>query len=326
MTTREMPTKIDLSTVTKKATRSAYGEALLEVARRNPKVVGLAADCARGVIDDFRKEFPDRFFNLGIAEQNLIGVSAGLANSGLLPFALSYSPFLSMRSIEQIRDDVAYPNLNVKVAAMLGGVSQSLGGTTHHATEDFAILRSVANMTLIVPADAIETHKATLAVAEHVGPVYLRMGRNPEPLVYSTVFSQDYDYVIGKAVTLREGNDVTLIAAGTMVFLTVLAADLLAKEGISARVLNMHTVKPIDQEAIVSAARETGRIVTVEEHNIYGGLGGAVAEVVVSSCPVPMRIMGIPDVYVGVGPHLKLLAKYGICPEGIAGAARELLD
>ncbi len=260
MITSERVPKIDLSSVPKKATRSAYGEALIELGGRNPKLVALAADCARGVIDGFIKEYPQKFFNVGIAEQNLIGVSAGLANAGLLPFALSYSPFLSMRSIEQIRDDVAYPNLNVKVAAMLGGISQSIGGTTHHATEDFAILRSVANMTLLVPADAIETHKVTLAAAEHVGPAYIRMGRNPEPLVYSTVFSQEYDYVIGKAVTMREGNDVTLIAAGTMVFLTVLAADLLAQEGIHARVLNMHTIKPIDRAAIVAAAKETGSL------------------------------------------------------------------
>lgn len=325
MITPEKVLPIDLNSVPKKATRNSYGEGLIEVARRNPKVIALAADCARGVIDNFREQFPDRFFNVGIAEQNLIGISAGLANSGLLPFALSYSPFLSMRSIEQIRDDVAYPNLNVKVAAMLGGISQSLGGTTHHATEDFAILRSVANMTLVVPADAVETYKATLAIAEHVGPLYLRIGRNPEPLVYGTVFSEEYDYVIGKAVTLREGSDVTIIATGTMVFLAVVAADMLVQEGVKARVLNMHTIKPIDREAIIAAARETGRIVTVEEHNIYGGLGGAVAEVVVSNCPVPMRIMGIPDVYVGVGPHLKLLAKYDVSPEGIARAARKLL-
>lgn len=326
MITPERAAGFNLDNVPKVATRTAYGEALVELGRRNPKLIALAADCARGVIDGFVKEFPDRFFNVGVAEQNLIGISAGMANSGLLPFALSYSPFLSMRAIEQIRDDVAYPNLNVKIAGMLGGIAQSVGGTTHHATEDFAILRSVANMTLLVPADAIEAHKATIAAAEHVGPLYIRMGRNPEPLVYSTVFSEEYDYVIGKAVTMREGSDVTLIATGTMVFLTVLAAEALAEQGIRARVLNMHTLKPIDREAIVKAARETGRIVTVEEHTVYGGLGGAVAEVVVSECPVPMRIMGIPDVYVSVGPHLKLLAKYDLSPEGIAKAARGLMD
>jgi transketolase len=306
-------------------TRQAYGRAVLELARRDPRVVLLAADCSRGMLEEFIKEFPGRFFNFGIAEQNMVGAAAGLASCGYLPYATSFAPFLSMRAVEQIRNDVAYPGFNVKLGGMLGGLSYGPGGATHHGVEDMTIFRAVANLVALVPADGHECHKATVAAATHEGPVHIRLGRNPEPAVYSTVFSTKYDYVIGKAVQLREGTDVTLIGAGATVIHAVWASEALLRDGIRARVLNMHTIKPVDREAIAQAARETGHIVTVEENNVLGGLGGAVAEVVVSECPVRMKILGIPDVYTTSGHEHELQVAYGINWEAIAKAARELL-
>ena len=315
----------DIASHPVESSRKAYGQAVLDLARKDPKVVLLAADCSRGMLEDFIKEFPERFFNFGIAEQNLVGAAAGLASCGFLPYATSFAPFLSMRAVEQIRNDVAYTNFNVKFGGMLGGLSYGPGGATHHGTEDMTIFRSIANLVALVPADAREAYRATVAAAAHIGPVHIRLGRNSEPVVYSQVFPEEYDYTIGKAVQLREGNDVTLIAAGATVLHAVWASEALAREGIRARVLNMHTIKPVDREAIVHAARETGHIVTAEENNVLGGLGGAVAEVVVVECPVRMRILGIPDVFTTSGHEHDLQVAYGINWEAIAKAARELL-
>ncbi len=323
MVVEESKSRFDLAAVPRRSMRQAFGEALVELGRRNPKVVSLNADCAgMFFLGDFAREFPRRAFNLGIAEQNMIGIAAGLASAGLIPFCCGLAPFVSMRACEQVRTDCGYTNFNVKIAVLYGGLTQPVGGSTHHATEDLAILRAMPNLTVIAPADARETYLATLAAASHPGPVYLRLGgRDPEPVVYQ----DDYDFAIGKAVTLREGSDLTIAATGPMVLFALWAAEALAAEGVQARVLDVHTVKPLDQAAIVRAAQETGRILTVEEHNVLGGLGGAVAEVVVQHCPVPMKMVGIPDLYASVGPLYPLRAKYGLSWEGVAAQAMALL-
>lgn len=323
MVTERRSPRFDIAGHPRRSMRQSYGQALLALGRTNPKVVSLSADCVgMFFLDDFAKEYPKRAFNVGIAEQDLIGIAAGLASCGLIPFCSGLAPFVSMRACEQIRTDCGYTNFNVKMAVLYSGLTQPVGGSTHHATEDLAILRSMANLTVIAPADGLEAYKATLAAAEHPGPVYIRLGgRDPEPVVYE----RDYDFRIGRAVTLREGDELTIIATGTMTRFALWAAEALADDGVSARVVNMHTVKPLDHEAIAKAARETGRILTVEEHNVLGGLGGAVAEVVVGECPVPMRILGIPDLYASVGPLLPLRAKYGLTWENIAAEAKSLL-
>ena len=314
----------DVSTHPRKLIRAGFGEALLELGERNPNVVALSADlaCVTGV-KEFAQKFPDRAFNVGIAEQNLVGIAAGLASCGLVPFATTYAPFLTLRALEQIRDDVAYTKFNVKMAAACTGISYGPGGSTHHSTEDIALMRSLPNMTVLVPADARECYKATLAAADQPGPVYIRMGApRAEDFV---VYREDYDYRIGKSVRLREGEDVTIIATGVLVFHAMLASDLLRQEGLGVRVVNMHTIKPIDRAEIIAAARDTGRIVTAEEHSVIGGLGGAVAEVVVQECPVPMRMVAIPDIFASIGPTLQLYAKYGLTWDGIARVAREFV-
>lgn len=316
--------RFDLASHPKRSMRQSYGEAVLALMRENPKVVALNADCQDMVfLRAAAEEFPKRCFQVGIAEQNLIGIAAGMASAGLIPYAAGLAPFVSMRACEQIRTDCGYTNFNVKIGVLYGGLSQPVGGSTHHATEDLSILRAMPNLTVIAPADGLETYKAVIAAASHPGPVYIRMGgREAEPVVYQ----EEYDFVIGKAVTLREGNDLTIIGTGTMTFFALWGAELLAAEGIQARVLNLHTIKPVDREAIVKAARETGRILTVEEHNVYGGLGAAVAEVVVQSCPVPMKFIGIEDVYASVGPLYPLRAKYGLSAENVAAQAKALLQ
>lgn len=315
--------RIDVSTRPHKSSRPAFGEGLLEVGRRNPRVVVVAADTARSAsMYEFSQEFPQRFFNVGIAEQNMIGVAAGLASCGYIAYAASYAPFICMRAVEQIRDDTAFTGFNVKVGGTAGGITLGPAGSTHHATEDFAVLRSIADLAVLAPADATETYKATVAAADYPGPVYIRLGRNPEPLVYL----EEYSFAIGKAVTLKEGRDLAIIATGSMVLPALLAADVLDQEGVQARVIDMHTIKPLDRAVIVKAARETGRIVTVEEHNVLGGLGGAVAEVVVVECPVPMRMVGIPDVFTTVGSVEELRARYGLSWQGVVAASRQALS
>ena len=307
-----------------KSTRVGFGEALLEIGRRNPNVVALTADTyTLSCIDMFGREFPECTFDIGIAEQNLIGMAAGLASCGLIPFATSYAPFLTTRSLEQIRNDAAYTKFPVRIVAVCGGISISVGGSTHHAIDDFSILRAIPNMTIIAPADAVESYKATHAMVDLPGPVYLRLGgRAPEPLLNAG----DYPFEIGKAVQLRDGKDLTIIACGSLVLPALQAAETLARDGVEARVLNMHTIKPIDREAIAKAARDTRRIVTAEEHNVLGGLGSAVAEVVAQTYPVPMRMLGINDEFATIGPLAALYERYNLTKDGVIATAKAVLE
>lgn len=311
-------------TLPTKSTRVGFGEALLELGRKDPNIVALTADTyTLSCIDMFGREFPERTFDFGIAEQNLIGIAAGLASCGLVPYATSYAPFLTTRSLEQIRNDVAYTGFKVRIVAVCGGIAISVGGSTHHAIDDFSILRAIPGITVVAPADAREAYKVTLATADLPGPVYLRLGgRAPEPLLPVP----EYDVVIGKAVQLRDGKDLTIIANGTLVLPALQAAEALAAEGIEARVLNMHTIKPLDREAIVKAAKETGRIVTAEEHNVMGGLGGAVAEVVAQTHPVPIRMLGINDEFATIGPLAALYERYRLTKSGVIETAKAVLE
>ena len=300
----------------------AYAKALVEVGGQDERIFCLTADLMHPfMIEEFSLKYPDRFFNVGVAEQNLMGIAAGLATCGKIPFVHTYTPFMVMRSCEQMRTDVCYPRMNVKMAGMCSGINMGVGGATHHSVEDIAILRAIPNMTLLSPADAMEIEKAVHAAAKHEGPTFIRFGRYPAPVIYEA----DYPFELGKAITLKEGNDISLLATGLMVSRALAAADLLAKDGVSARVINIHTITPIDRSAILRAAKETGAIVTAEEHNVMAGFGSAVAEVVVEGYPVPMRRVGIEDTFCGLGPTEELYQKWGLTAENIAQAARELL-
>jgi transketolase len=302
------------------ATRDAYGKALAKLGAQNPKVVVLDADLSKSTKTvDFAKVFPERFINVGIAEQNLVGISAGLAAAGMIPFASTFAMFATGRAFEIIRNSVCYPQLNVKICASHAGLTVGEDGGSHQSIEDIAIMRVLPHMTVIVPADAVETEKAVFAAAEMKGPVYMRLGRPAVPVL----FPEDYDFQIGKAVTMREGTDVTVIACGIMVAEALEAADQLAKDGISVKVINMSTIKPIDKEAIINAAKETGAIVTAEEHSIIGGLGGAVAEVLSENIPTPLVRIGIMDTFGESGSPNDLLEKYGLTAECIAQGVRK---
>ena len=302
-----------------------YGRVLCELADADPRIVAVTADMARSTkIGVFQDKYPERVFNVGIAEQDLMGIAAGMARSGLLPFASTMSAFASMRALEQVRTDICYQNLDVKIIATHGGVSFGQAGTTHHCTEDIAILRALANMTLIVPADGYETANAVRAAVQRPGPVYIRLGRGFEPLQYE---SEDYGFEIGKAVTISEGTDITIVCCGVAVYHAAEAAKLLKEQdGVSVRVLNVHTIKPIDEEAILAAVTETRRILTVEEHNVIGGLGTAVADVIAASgkgCAFAKS--GLPDCYSEVGYPEDLYSHYCIDGDGVVDKVRELL-
>ncbi len=290
--------------------RQVICETLLELAKDDRNIMVLASD-SRGsaAMAPFVKAYPEQFVEVGIAEQNIVGISAGLAHSGKKPFVTSPACFLSMRSIEQIKVDVAYSGTNVKLVGISGGVSYGALGMSHHSVQDLAVARAIPGLAVILPADRHETKRMTEALAEHEGGVYVRVGRNPVEDVYDT---DEYDFVIGKAVTMREGSDITIIAAGETVRVALDAEAELKEAGVSCRVINMHTIKPLDEEAIVRAARETGRLITVEEHSIHGGLGAAVAEVVVQRHPVPMRILGIPDEPAIAGKSSEVFDHYGL--------------
>ena len=306
-----------------KQTRMAFGDALLDAAATNQRVVALSAD-TQDLIPTraFKERFPERFVEVGIAEQNIIGVAAGLATAGLIPAACGYAPFLTARSMEQVRNDVAYANLHVVIAAAASGISLGVSGGTHHALEDIALMRSLPHMTVIVPADGDEAYAAGLAALELDGPVYVRLGgRLDEP----AVSDPSRPFELGKAVELHPGNDVTLIACGSMVVQALQAARTLEGEGVGARVLNMHTIKPFDTQAVLRAAAETRGIVTAEEHHLTGGLGGAVAELLAVEHPTRMRMVGMPDTFAEVGPTGPLRAQYGMSADHIVAAARALL-
>lgn len=302
-----------------------YGRVLCDLAEADPRIVALTADLARSTkIGVFQDKFPHRVFNVGIAEQDLFGIAAGMAKSGLLPFVSTMSAFASMRALEQVRTDICYQDLDVKIIATHGGVSFGQAGTTHHCTEDIAIQRALANMCVIVPADGWETANAVRAAVKRPGPVYIRLGRGFEPTHYE---NDDYGFEIGKAVTINEGTDITVIACGVAVYHAAEAAKLLKdQDGISVRVLDVHTIKPIDEEAIMAAVTDTRRILVVEEHNIIGGLGSAVADVIAASgkgCAFAKS--GLPDCYSEVGYPEDLYSYYCLDGDGIVGKVRELL-
>ncbi|MBQ2905914.1 MAG: transketolase family protein [Peptococcaceae bacterium] len=304
------------------ATRDAYGEALAELGAVNENIVVLEADLSKSTkTSDFKKVYPERHFNMGIAEQNMLGVAAGFAAAGKIPFASSFAVFATGRAYDQIRNSIAYPNLNVKIAATHAGLTVGEDGGSHQMLEDIALMRALPNMTVIVPADGIETKQAIKAAAEYEGPVYIRMGRPKVPVL----FDENYTFEIGKGVVLKEGTDVTLVGTGIMVSKAVEAAELLAAEGISAAVVNISTIKPLDAELIVAQAQKTGAIVTCEEHNIYGGLGSAVAEVLVENCPVPMARVGVADKFGESGLPDELLEKYGLTAANIAAQAKAVI-
>ena len=302
-----------------------YGQVLCELGDEYPEIVGLTADLAKSTkIGMFQDKFPDRFVNVGIAEQNMFGIAAGMARTGLMPFASTMAAFASMRAAEQIRTDICYQNLNVKIIATHGGVSFASAGTTHHATEDVAIMQSFANMTVIVPADGIETAQAVRAAVKHQGPVYIRIGRGFEPNYYQ---NDEYDFQIGKSVEIRPGTDITIIAMGVSVLQAAEAADLLKEvDGLSVRVINMHTVKPIDKEAVMKAVLDTRRIITVEEHNVVGGLGSAVANVIAESGKgCAFTKIGLNDEFAEIGYPEDLYAHYKLDSSGIIETVREIM-
>ena len=302
-----------------------YGRVMVELGERDPRIVGLTADLAKSTkIGVFQERFPERFINVGIAEQNLFGVAAGMAKSGLIPFVSTMAAFASMRAAEQVRTDICYQKLDVKIIATHGGVAFGQAGTTHHCTEDIAIMRAFANMTVIVPADGFETANAVRACVERPGPVYIRLGRGFEPLHYA---SEDYGFEIGKAVRIADGTDLTIVCCGIAVYHASEAAKLLKeRDGISVRVLNMHTIKPLDEEAILAAVAETGGILVVEEHNVIGGLGSAVADVIAQSGKgCAFAKLGLPDCYSEVGYPEDLYCHYKIDADGIVDKVRLLL-
>jgi len=304
-----------MSEVKKIATRESYGNALAELGKEHEDVVVLDADLAGATKTGiFKKAFPERHIDCGIAECNMIGVAAGLAATGKVPFASSFAMFAAGRAYEQVRNSVGYPHLNVKIGATHAGISVGEDGATHQCNEDIALMRTIPGMTVICPADDIEAKAAVKAAYEHEGPVYLRFGRLAVPVINENA---DYKFELGKAITYREGTDVAIIAAGLAVAEALDAAEKLAADGISAEVINMHTIKPLDEEAVMAAAAKTGKIVTVEEHSVIGGLGSAVCDVVAQKAPAKVLKIGVNDVYGESGPAKELIQKYGLDGQSI---------
>ncbi|MRR35154.1 transketolase family protein [bacterium] len=303
------------------ATRDAYGQTLAELGEENKGIVVLDADLSGSTKTSvFAKKFPERFFNMGIAEANMVGTAAGLAAAGKVPFVSTFAIFAVGRAWEQVRQSVAYPKANVKIVATHGGVTVGEDGGSHQSVEDIAIMRAVPNMTVIVPADGPETARAIRAAAAYKGPVYVRLGRNKVPTV-----TADTPFEIGKGVQLADGTDITFVTTGLMTAQALAAAETLKGEGISARVVHLATVKPLDGEILLKAARETGAIVTAEEHSIVGGLGGAVAEFLAENCPVPLKRVGVNDRFGTSGKAEELLKYFGLMPADLVDAAREIV-
>ncbi len=304
-----------MSEVKKIATRDSYGNALVELGKEAENLVVLDADLAAATKTGvFQKAFPDRHIDCGIAESNMMGIAAGIASTGKVPFVSTFAMFAAGRAFEQVRNSIGYPHLNVKIGATHAGISVGEDGASHQCNEDLALMRVIPGMTVINPSDDIEAKAAVRAAYAHEGPVYLRFGRLAVPVINDRA---DYKFEIGKGVTLRDGKDLTLVATGLCVSGALEAAEKLAADGIDARVINIHTIKPIDAELLVKAAQETGKIVTVEEHSVIGGLGGAVAEVLSEQCLVKMLRIGMNDVFGESGPAVQLLEKYGLDAEGI---------
>ncbi len=311
-----------MADVKKEATRDSYGKALIELAETNPDFVVLDADLAAATKTGmFKKACPERFYDCGIAEQNMMGVAAGIAATGKMVFASSFAMFAAGRAFEQVRNSIGYPHLNVKIGATHAGISVGEDGATHQCCEDIALMRSIPGMTVINPADAVEARAAVLAAAKMDGPVYMRFGRLAVPVV----FEEDYVFEIGKGNELKPGTDVTVIATGLMVNEALKAFDILAQEGISARIVNMASIKPIDEEIIIKAAKETGAIVTAEEHSVIGGLGSAVCDVICANYPVPVVKVGVEDVFGKSGPALEVLEKFGLTAENIVAKAKQAI-
>ena len=305
----------------KKATREAYGITLAELGATNNKIVALDADLSGSTKSaDFKKAFPERFFNVGIAEQNLMGMAAGMATIGLIPFASTFAMFATGRAYEQIRNSICYPKLNVKIVGSHSGLTVGEDGATHQALEDISLMRGLPNMVVLVPSDATETAAAIKAAAEHQGPVYIRTGR----MAVEDIHPDGVDFQIGRGEVLRRGEDLAIIATGISVKMALEAAETLAKDGIQARVINMSTIKPIDKDLIIEAAKECKKIVTVEEHNVIGGLGSAVAEVLVENYPVKMKRVGVQDEFGQSGKPNDLLEAYKLTSEAIVEASKNL--
>lgn len=304
-----------MSDVKKIATRESYGNALVEVGKENPNVVVLDADLAAATkTGTFKKVFPERHIDCGIAECNMTGVAAGLATTGKIPFISSFAMFAAGRNFEQVRNSIGYPHLNVKIGATHAGISVGEDGATHQCLEDLALMREIPGMVVINPSDDVEAKAAVKAAYEHVGPVYLRFGRLAVPVINDT---PDYKFEVGKGITLKEGTDVTIFATGLEVSESLEAAKMLEADGISAEVINIHTIKPLDEELVVASATKTGKVVTVEEHSIIGGLGSAVAEVLCEKAPTKMLRIGVNDKFGESGPAVELLHKYELDAEGI---------
>ena len=312
-----------MSEVKKIATRESYGNALVELGKKYDDVVVLDADLAAATkTGTFKKAFPERHIDCGIAECNMIGVAAGIATTGKVPFASSFAMFAAGRAFEQIRNSVGYPKLNVKIGATHASISVGEDGATHQCNEDIALMRTIPGMVVLNPADDIEAKAAVQAANEHAGPVYLRFGRAAVPVIND---NPDYKFELGKAVTLKEGTDVTIIASGLPVSESLAAAEKLAADGISAAVINMHTIKPLDEAAVIEAAEKTGKIVTVEEHSVIGGLGSAVCDVVAQKAPAKVLKIGVNDVYGESGPAAELIKKYGLDAESIYAQVKEFV-
>ena len=309
--------------MTKIATRDAYGKALAKLGEINKDVVVLDADLSKSTkTADFQKVFPERFFNMGIAEQNLMGVAAGFAAAGKIPFASTFAVFAIGRAYDQIRNTIGYPHLNVKIAATHAGLTVGEDGGSHQMLEDLALTRAIPGMTVIVPADGTETEKAVFAAAEMEGPVYIRLGRPGVPVI----FSEDYKFEIGKAAVVEKGTDVTIFATGIMLSIAMEATVLLSKENISAEIINISTIKPLDKDAIIKSVSKTRCCVTCEEHNILGGLGSAVAEVLAENIPAPMERVGVEDVFGKSGSPDELLKAFGLTAENIAEKVKKVLQ
>ena len=307
----------------KKATRESFGEALIELAKTNENIVVLDADLAAATKTGvFKKAYPERFIDCGIAECNMVSIAAGLSTCGKIPFAASFAMFSAGRAFEQVRNSVCYPKLNVKIVGSHAGISVGEDGATHQCCEDIALMRAIPNMTVINPCDHYEMVAAVKAMAEKNGPCYVRLGRLA---VESVNNNDDYKFEIGKGITLKDGDDITIVATGLMVQEAVKAAKVLEAEGINARVLNIHTIKPLDEELIVKAAKETGRIVTCEEHNVIGGLGEAVSSLLCEKCPVPVKKIGVNDVFGHSGPAVDLLKQFGLSAENITATVKKVL-
>lgn len=306
-----------------KATRDAYGDGLVALAEKRGDLIVLEADLAAATKTGiFRKAYPEKHFNCGIAEANMMGVAAGIATTGKLVFASSFAMFAAGRAFEIVRNSIGYPHLNVKIGATHAGISVGEDGATHQCNEDIALMRTIPGMTIINPSDYVEAKAAVLAMAEYEGPTYLRFGRLAVP-----VFNDEttYKFEVGKGITIKDGKDITIIASGLMVAEAMEAGRALAEQGIDARIINIHTIKPIDRDIIIKAARETGKIVTVEEHSVIGGLGSAVGDVVLEECPVPVIKIGMNDKFGESGAAKELLKKYGLCAENIIAITKAAL-